>query len=63
MRTLKPSVVTLGLLVAAYSAGANAHVANEIASREENKGKTIVTILCDTGERYLSAGLYDYDEE
>lgn len=47
-----------GLLVG-ISAGANAHVAQEIASRPENKGKTIVTILCDTGERYLSVGLYD----
>lgn len=51
-----------GLLVG-ISAGANAYIAEKIASRPENKGKTIVTILCDTGERYLSAGLYEYDDE
>ncbi len=47
-----------GLLVG-ISAGANVFAATQIASKEENKGKTIVTILCDTGERYLSSGLYD----
>ncbi len=47
-----------GLLVG-VSAGANVFIAEQIAARPENKGKVIVTILCDTGERYLSSGLYD----
>ncbi|NVJ52218.1 MAG: cysteine synthase A [Campylobacteraceae bacterium] len=47
-----------GLLVG-ISAGANAFIAEQVAARPENKGKTVVTILCDTGERYLSVGLYD----
>jgi cysteine synthase A len=51
-----------GLLVG-ISSGANVYVASLIAARPENKDKTIVTILCDTGERYLSTVLYEYDEE
>jgi cysteine synthase A len=47
-----------GLLVG-ISAGANVYAASLVASRLENKGKVIVTILCDTGERYLSTTLYD----
>jgi len=46
-----------GLLVG-ISSGANIQASVEIASREENKGKTIVTILCDTAERYMSTDLF-----
>ena len=49
---------TEGLLIG-ISAGANLHAAMQIALRPENKGKTIVTILCDTAERYLSTELFD----
>ncbi|MFA5214885.1 cysteine synthase A [Sulfuricurvum sp.] len=51
-----------GLLVG-ISAGANVAAARKIAARAENKGKTIVTILCDTGERYLSTELYEFPSE
>ena len=46
-----------GLLVG-ISAGANVWAAMQVGSREEFQGKTIVTILCDTGERYLSTELF-----
>jgi len=47
-----------GLLVG-ISAGANLHAAYVMASKPENKGKMIVTVLCDTAERYLSTELFD----
>lgn len=46
-----------GLLVG-ISAGASVHAALEIARRQEMKGKQIVVILPDTGERYLSTELF-----
>jgi cysteine synthase A len=45
-------------ILAGISAGANAWAAGEVARREGMRGKVVVTILCDTGERYLSTPLF-----
>ena len=46
-----------GLLVG-ISAGANLYASYIVAQREESRGKRVVTILCDTAERYLSTELF-----
>jgi len=46
-------------ILCGISAGANLWAALEIAKRAESKGKTIVTIICDSGERYLSTWLFE----
>jgi len=53
-RTAKEEGLLIGI-----SSGANLQAAYSLACREENRGKIIVTILCDTAERYLSTALFD----
>jgi len=57
METARMLAKEEGLLVG-ISAGANVYAAMQVGSRPENAGKTIVTILCDTAERYLSTALF-----
>jgi cysteine synthase A len=45
-------------ILAGVSAGANVWAAVQVAMRPQNRGKLIVAIICDTGERYLSTDLF-----
>lgn len=58
IQTAKMLALKEGLLVG-ISAGANVYAAMQLAQKDEYKDKNIVTILCDTGERYLSTELFD----
>lgn len=61
IRTSRELAKEEGLLVG-ISSGAAVYVASELAKLPENTGKIIVTLLPDTGERYLSTVLYAFDE-
>jgi cysteine synthase A len=61
IRTSRELAKTEGLLVG-ISSGAATYAATQLALLPENKGKNIVVILPDTGERYLSTVLYAFDE-
>jgi len=50
-------------ILAGISAGANVWAAVEVARRPENEGKMIVTVICDSGERYLSTWLFNEESE
>ena len=61
IRTSRELARTEGVLVG-ISSGAAVYAASQLASLPENAGKTVVALLPDTGERYLSTLLYAFEE-
>lgn len=61
IRTSREVARQEGLLVG-ISAGAALYAAIHVAKRPENKGRRVVVLLPDTGERYLSTALYAFDD-
>jgi len=61
IKTTRELAETEGLLVG-ISSGAVVYAAMQLAKKEENRGKMIVVILPDTGERYLSTMLYNTED-
>ena len=57
METARQLAAKEGIL-SGISGGANVWAAVQLSQRAENEGKTIVTFICDTGERYVSTELY-----
>ncbi|MHC4132868.1 MAG: cysteine synthase A [Planctomycetota bacterium] len=57
IETAKQLAVKEGIL-AGISAGANVWAAVQVSNRPEFEGKTIITVICDTGERYISTELF-----
>ncbi|MHC4646218.1 MAG: cysteine synthase A [Planctomycetota bacterium] len=58
MKTARDLALKEGIM-AGISAGANVWAAVQVSNRKESQGKNIVTIICDTGERYISTDLFE----